>query len=67
MIQLVDKEKKTPIDAHIGTILRQGNLYLGKIKVPLAREFYQASCGMEGFLEQSTFLGNIIRVQLLYK
>jgi len=37
------------IDAHIGTLSRVGDLFLGKIKVPVLREFYQASCEIEGF------------------
>ncbi|PWI46420.1 hypothetical protein CEE45_16885 [Candidatus Heimdallarchaeota archaeon B3_Heim] len=43
--------RKTHIQAHTGTFLRQGSLYdLGKIKAPLLRDYYQASCGIDGFL-----------------
>ena len=41
--------KKDPIGAYRGTFSRQGKLYdLGKIKAPLSRHFYQASCGIGG-------------------
>jgi len=40
------------IEAHISTFSRQGRLYyLGKTTVPLSREFYQASCGIEAKAE----------------
>jgi len=42
--------KNLSIEAHTGTLLGQGELYLGKITVPISREFCQASCGIEGFL-----------------
>jgi len=42
-------KENTLIEANTGTFLRQGNLYLGKIKVLLLRDFYQASHGREGF------------------
>jgi len=39
------------IEAHTGTFSRQGDLYdLGKIRVSVSRELYQASCGIEGYL-----------------
>jgi len=45
--------KKTHIEAHIGTFSRQGNLYdLGKIKVSVSIDFYQASSGIESFLDK---------------
>ncbi len=42
---LIDKKK----EAHRGTLSRQNELYdLGKIKMPLSRDFYQASCEVGG-------------------
>jgi len=45
--------KKTHIEAHACILLRVGNLQdLGKFKVSLSRDFYQASSGIEGFLRK---------------
>ena len=50
-IYIDPQERKMHIEAHRGTFSRQGSLYdLGKIRVALTREFYQASCGIERFL-----------------
>jgi hypothetical protein len=46
---LVDKGKKMHIEADIDTFSRQDNLYdLQENSLALSREFFQASCGMEG-------------------
>ena len=54
---LIDEKK----DAHRGSYkhflkVRQP-IDLGKIKAPLSREFYQASCGIEGILRKEDYSG----------
>lgn len=44
--------KKTFLEAHIGTFSRRDIYDLGKIKAPLSKEFFQASCEMKRFLRR---------------
>jgi len=50
---MVIGRKKTFLEAHIGTFSTRDSLYdLGKIKAPLSKEFFQASCEMKRFLRR---------------
>jgi len=48
--------KNAFIEAHIATLLREGSLYLGKIGLSISRDFFQASCGIGGFVEEKSIL-----------
>ena len=50
LLDSVQAKKRSSYEAHRATFSGQGDLYdLGKLRVPISREFCQASCGIEGF------------------
>jgi len=47
---LIDKKKRFHRASYSYFLKARQPIDLGKIKAPLSKEFYQASCGIEGFL-----------------